>query len=273
MQPDDTPATNEPAVDGLAPEVQAPLDTETDVESEPPVEAVEATTPAAEVEALAAAEAPLEAEAPSFDEEPAETVPETVADDDVAYLEDAVDEVASPAEASVPEETTFEETTATVDPVLPSTARRRAEAVQLDTIARRLVLPEGGNRQGTDALIGRLETRLRVLESSITSLQAKHNALDARTSRQARPVTDQMEQLLKWSEDFEARHLKTLSELRLEIHELGARVNSTDPTHKGAVSEPMSWSRFVQEPVAVEPASTSARIRFRRRRRRCDGQN
>jgi len=255
-QQDEAPSTNGPAVDVQASEAQAPLGAETNVKSEESVET--ATAPAAEVEALAATETTVEAEAPAFAVEAAETVHEPLADNDLAYFEDAADEVASPAEASVPDETTLEEippeeaTAAT----LPSFARRRAQATQLDAIARHLVLPEGGSREGTDALIGRLETRLRVLESSITSLTAKHNALDAKTSRQARPVTDQMEQLLKRSEDFEARHLKTLSELRLEIHELGARVNSTDPAHKGAVSEALPWSRFVQEPVAIESAES-----------------
>lgn len=252
--PDDASSTDEPAVEVLAAEVQAPVDIERSVESGAPVETVEAVTTGAEVEALAAAEAPVETEALSFDEETAETVP----NDDAAHFEDTAGEVASPAEAIVLEETQSEEPAPATDFMLPTDARRRAQAEQLDVIARRLVLPEGGSREGTDALIGRLDTRLRVLESSITSLEAKHNALDARTSRQARPVTDQMEQLLKRSEDFEAKHLKTLSELRLEIHELGARVNSPDPAHKGAVSEPMSWSRFVQESAAVEPASAAA---------------
>ena len=248
LQLEETPPTDEPALDGPASTVQAPSDVETNVKGEAPVENVAAIAPAADVETLA------EAEPPAFDEQAAETVHEPVADDDVAYFEDAADEVSGPAGPSVQDETTSEEipseeaTAAT----LPSYARRRAQAAQLDNLARYLVLPETGNREGTDALIGRLETRLRVLESSITSLEAKHNALDAKTSRQARPVSDQMEQLLKRSEDFEARHLKTLSELRLEIHELGARL-TTDPANKGAVSEPLSWSRFVKEPVAAEP--------------------
>jgi TPR repeat protein/AcrR family transcriptional regulator len=242
-----------PEPDEPVPEPQAPLDAETNVRSEAPVEYVAAT--AAEVEALAVAETPVEAEAPAWDEEAAEAAHEPVADDDLAYFEDAVDDS---AEVSVLEEPDFEESTAALDHLSPSYARRRAQATQLDAIARHLVLPAGDSREGTDALIGRLETRLRVLESSITGLEAKHNALDARTSRQARPVTDQMEQLLKRSEDFEARHLKTLSELRLEIHELGTRLSSTDPAPKGAVSEALSWSRFVQEPVTVEPATAES---------------
>ena len=254
LQLEEIPPSDEPAIDGPASTMQAPSDVETNVKSEAPVENVTATAPPADVEALAEAETFAKAEAPAFDEQAAETVHEPLADEDVACFEDAGEEVAGLGGPCVQDETTSEEipseeaTAAT----LPSYARRRAQAAQLDNLARYLVLPETGNREGTDALIGRLETRLRVLESSITSHEAKHNALEANSSRPARQVSDQKEQLLKRSEDFEARHLKTLSELRLEIHELGARL-TTDPANKGAVSEPLSWSRFVKEPVAAEP--------------------
>jgi TPR repeat protein/AcrR family transcriptional regulator len=255
VQPEETSSISESAVEAAPIEAQAPLDAETNITSEEPVETEPA--PAADVEALAIAEASVEAEAPALEEEAAGTVHEPVADDDVSYFEAANDASADPVEVSVLDETVPEESIPPLESMLPSDARRRAQAAQLDTIARHLVLPPSGSTEGTDSMISRLEHRLRVLESSITSLDAKHNSLDARASRQARPVTDQMEQILKRSEDFEAKHLKTLSELRLEIHELGTRLNSTDSAPKGAVSEALSWSRFVQEPVAIKPAANA----------------
>ena len=92
-QPDDTSSTNEPTIGVPAPEAHAPVDIETDVASEASVEAIAAATPVAEVEAPAVAEVPDETEVPSFDEETAETVPEPVADDDVAYFEETAGDV------------------------------------------------------------------------------------------------------------------------------------------------------------------------------------
>ncbi len=213
----------------------------------------ETLTPATDgVEALAIADAPLEGESPEFGG--SEGLHEPLAEDDFPDFEDVADGVAGLPDPGVPEGTTPEDQAGVFATILPGYEQRRAQADQLDTIARHLVLPEGAGKDGTDALIGRLETRLRVLESAIGSLETKHSVLEARSGRQVRPVPDQIEQILKRSEDFEARHLKTLSELRLEIHELGARLNNADTPPKGAVSEELPWSRVAQTPAAVEPA-------------------
>jgi TPR repeat protein len=142
------------------------------------------------------------------------------------------------------------------DPVLPNYEQRRAQAAQLDTIARHLVLPEGGSKDGTDALIGRLETRLRVIEGAITGLEAKHNALETRCDVQVRPVSEQIEQLSERSQAFEARHLKTLSELRLEIHDLASRLSSADMSRNDAVAEELAWSPPADEPEPAADEST-----------------
>jgi TPR repeat protein len=191
--------------------------------------------------------------APAVTEEAGGALPDPLAQHDGAQVEHAaggnppsLDARVQHSARELPNESAF-------DPILPNFEKRRAQAAQLDAIARHLVLPEGGGRDGTDALINRLENRLRVIESSITGLETRHNALEARSGSQVKPVSEQIEQLLKRSEEFEARHMRTLSELRLEIHELGSRLISADSPHQDAMTEEPAWSLPVHEPESIEP--------------------
>ena len=151
----------------------------------------ETLTPATDgVEALAIADAPLEGESPEFGG--SEGLHEPLAEDDFPDFEDVADGVAGLPDPGVPEGTTPEDQAGVFATILPGYEQRRAQADQLDTIARHLVLPEGAGKDGTDALIGRLETRLRVLESAIGSLgdQAQRAGSQERKTGAAGPRPD-----------------------------------------------------------------------------------
>jgi localization factor PodJL len=99
---------------------------------------------------------------------------------------------------------------------------RRRQAEELEEIARRLVLPESALREGTDALIARLETRIRVLERSIASLESRHNAIADYSEQKLKPVSEEVQQLRRKTETVEDRLRREVSELRFSIHQLSA---------------------------------------------------
>lgn len=100
---------------------------------------------------------------------------------------------------------------------------RRLQATHLEEIAKRLILPESALREGTDAVISRLDTRLRVLERSITGLETRQSAIPAETANKVKPISDLVTQLQTRADAMEDRQRQALAELRLSIHELTAR--------------------------------------------------
>jgi TPR repeat protein len=165
--------------------------------------AVEATAPdhledapqANEHEAEAAPDAPVEPveEVPAIVQEPEETVTEATAEPDASQL------------------------------LTPHEQDRRTQAAHLEEIAKRLILPQGASKEGTDALISRLETRLRVLERSIAGLETRQNAAAEEAARKIKPVSDVVVQLQSRADTIEDRQRQAIAELRLSIHELNAK--------------------------------------------------
>ena len=140
--------------------------------------------------------------------------------------------------------------------------RRRMQAAHLDEIAKWLILPESAIKDGTDAVIARLDTRIRVLEKSISGLETRQNAAEADGGRRLQPVADRVEQLFARADGADTRQLKTVSELRLSIHQLETRLEALEVPQRGAVSGALSWAEPVPQtepqPEASEPETIDA---------------
>jgi TPR repeat protein len=142
--------------------------------------------------------------------------------------------------------------------------RRRQQAAHLDEIAKRLILPESAIKDGTDAVIARLDTRIRVLEKSIAGLETRQNTAEADSGRRLKPVSDQIEQLSARADGADTKQLKTVSELRLSIHQLETRLEALEAPQRGAVSGALSWTepapQIESQPeiAAAEPADPQA---------------
>lgn len=135
----------------------------------------------------------------------------------------------------------------------PYERERRQQATHLDEIAKRLILPEGALKQGTDAMISRLETRMKVLERSIANLETRHKSLADEGDRKLKPVSSLVTQLQARADASEDRLRHALAELRLNIHELKARQDTLDGGSRSAVAEMPAAAEPVAEEAPEEP--------------------
>jgi TPR repeat protein len=200
---------------------------EASVETEPAEEVQAAVEEPAPDAAVAVEEVAVE-EAKA--EEPAEEVeqPEPVAEAAPATVDTQAPEAEEPAHASQ-------------DVLSEQDERRRQQAAHLEEIAKRLILPESAIREGTDAVIARLDTRIRVLEKSISGLETRQAANENEAARRLEPLSDDIEKLQTRSDSTDARQLKTVAELRLSIHHLETRMEALEAPQRGAVSGALNW--------------------------------
>ncbi|MBV8978966.1 MAG: SEL1-like repeat protein [Alphaproteobacteria bacterium] len=145
----------------------------------------------------------------------------------------------------------------------PDQEQRTLQATHLEEIARRLILPESALKEGTDAVIARLDMRVRVLEKSVAALETRSNAQDAELPRRLRPLSEQIEQLAARADSGERRHLETAAELRLAVHSLETRLNALAPAPQEPAQafDPAAFSIEVEaaeEAVPNEPESRAA---------------
>jgi TPR repeat protein len=213
------------------------------------LQAVEVVEP----EAVAPAEVELPAERDEV-EQPLSEVPATadVAQlaptreeivDSAAYMDalvhddvpDAVQDTAAPVAAT-------DEVQDTESALLtPYEQDRRLQAVHLEEIAKRLILPESALKEGTDAVISRLETRMRVLERSIAGLETRQQVVPDETAKKIKPISDLVSQLQSRADSIEDRQRQALAELRLSIHELTARGTAPGATQYDSAAVMPSW--------------------------------
>lgn len=118
---------------------------------------------------------------------------------------------------------------------------RHAQAAHLEEIARRLILPEGALKEGTDAIISRLETRMKVIERSIANIESRHSTIAGESERKIKPVSDLVAQLQERADAAEDRLRRALAELRLHMHELKARQDTLDGGSRSAVAAMPAW--------------------------------
>ena len=121
--------------------------------------------------------------------------------------------------------------------VVPPDSERRQHVAHLEEIARRLILPESALKQGTDAVISRLEIRMKVLERAIAGVEARQNTITDESDRKIKPVSELVSQLQTRADAAEDRLRQALAELRLHIHELKARQDVLDGRTRAAIEE------------------------------------
>jgi TPR repeat protein len=224
------------------------------VEAEP-AEGLQATIEEPAPDAAVAVEEAAAAEVKA--EEPAEPV-ERPSEAEVAPIDQAAAPVAE--EEPVPAESAAALPQGHEDILAEQDERRRQHAAHLEEIAKRLILPESAIREGTDAVIARLDTRIRVLEKSISGLETRHAANETEAVRRLKPVNDEIEQLQSRADGADARQMKTISELRLSIHQLETRMEALEAPQRGAVSgalapaEPVAPVEQPETPSAEAPA-------------------
>lgn len=96
----------------------------------------------------------------------------------------------------------------------------REQAAALDGLAKRILVPKGHEREGTDAVLARLETRLAVIEKSYAELE-KHQASErAAWQQQLAEAAVAAKQLQERLEESEARQRAGFAELRLSLFQL-----------------------------------------------------
>jgi TPR repeat protein len=203
---------------------------------EPPVAELAAT---GDAEATVHDESAQDGDAANAVPENDQAAPESVAGD-LTGPPDSEPEPAAETQAGPVEER--------LDILAEQKERRREQAAHLDEIAKRLILPESAIKDGTDAVIARLDTRIRVLEKSIAGLETRQNTAEADSGRKIKPVTDQVEQLFARADGTDAKQLKTVSELRLSIHQLETRLAALEAPQRGAVSGALAWAEPAPQP-------------------------
>lgn len=250
-------------------------------EAEPEPEAVE---PAAEVAPEPVAEAAPEPVTEAAPEPVAEVVPEPVTEAAPKPVTEAVPEPVAevpaelvvepePVAAAAPEhvaeaapESVAEAEQSGIevtpeDELAAQDERRKLQAAHLEEIAKRLILPESAMKEGTDAVISRLDTRIKVLEKSISGLETKQNAAQADGERKLRLVTGDIDRLKTRADGADTKALQTASELRLSIHKLETRIETLEGPARGAISEALGWhapESPAGAPVAEEPVRETA---------------
>jgi TPR repeat protein len=135
-------------------------------------------------------------------------------------LPEAKPEVAKPAQAAKAPENSYD-------------GLMRAQAQALDQLTRRVIVP--GRRDGTDAVLSRLETRLGVAEKGITALEHRLDGglknLDGETGKLAASLKEIRHRV----ERFEERQQAALAALRLDLHNLAPqRILSSPPAEAEA---------------------------------------
>lgn len=228
----------QPGVDDVEPAVEAPSAVDVtateQIEVIAPQEAIESEPSAAEIDPVTRTE-----------DQPEEVVVASAA-------EQSVDTLSEPEMAASIDEPAI----AGDDGALtPFERDRHLQAAHLEEIARRLILPESALKDGTDAVISRLETRMKVLERSIASLESRHNTIADESDRKLKPVSELVAKLQTRADAAEDRLRQALAELRLHIHELKARQDRLDRGSPSAVADMPVWPEPAAEPT---PISTDA---------------
>lgn len=99
-------------------------------------------------------------------------------------------------------------------------AMLRDQAAALDTLAKRILVPKGQAREGTDVVLARLETRLHVIEQSYAESDKRRaeeqQALQQQLIEQAQAVREMQSRI----EQAESRNQAAFSELRLSLFNL-----------------------------------------------------
>jgi TPR repeat protein len=237
---DEAPTLEPDAPAAAEPQSVSWLDDQPGAQDEPPPEDIPTGAPSA-IEEPAPEPASIEAEA--LVEALADGETQTAESEAPAAIEEPALEAAVAAQAEDDEAPT------------PFEQQRRLQAAHLEEIAKRLILPESALKEGTDAVIARLETRIRVLERSIANLETGQSMIGIEAEKKLKPISDLVDHLRARADSTDARQLQSIAELRLSIHELTTRLAALDGAQPhGAVSGALSWPQAAAVPEVQPPA-------------------
>ena len=126
----------------------------------------------------------------------------------------------------------------------------RLQAAELDKLAKRVIVPKSLMKEGTDAVLSRVETRLRLIEQSYAELQSRQSNDTKELAGQIGAAVDSVQQLQRRFEGFDNKHQLALAEIRLDVHNLTSR--STDVARPFQVAageaEPSASVEFAEAP-------------------------
>jgi localization factor PodJL len=131
----------------------------------------------------------------------------------------------------------------------------RKQAAALDGLAKRIMVPKTVLKEGTAAAISRLETRLHVVEQSVAEIETRRSHDAKELGERVASVSDPVQRFEGRLVDLEKRQQMSLAELRLELHNLTARVDGLGRASQ-AESEPAAVADF--QPWTSPPAPESA---------------
>ena len=144
----------------------------------------------------------------------------------------------------------------------PPESERRQHVAHLEAIARRLILPESALKQGADAVISRLEIRMKVLERAVAGVEARQNTITDESERKIKPVSGLVNQMQARADIAEDRLRQALAELRMHIHELKARQDRLEGGTKVAVAEIPAWPEPAMEiPTDKDESANGENVR------------
>ena len=140
--------------------------------------------------------------------------------------------------------------------------KMRLQAEELDRLAKRIIIPKASAmREGTDVVISRLETRVKVIEQSVASFDLKQARDTKELTGKIDAAVAAAQQLQKRLETIDNKQQYALAELRLDIHNLANVKNPEAAQSVPLPDEGIAEQAFVptaQAPIPSEPPGTSS---------------
>ncbi len=132
----------------------------------------------------------------------------------------------------------------------------RRQAGELDQLAKRIILPKSKIREGTEGALMRLETRLHVVEQTVTEAEARRSREAKESAERIGSTAEVLQRLQERLESSDDRQQRAVAELRLELHNLAARTADIGEAHHAppdAAAEPADFQPWTK-PLASEAA-------------------
>jgi TPR repeat protein len=133
--------------------------------------------------------------------------------------------LSTPAPVDAPEIEKDEPATRTADKAAPAAESRHWQAVQIEKIAKALVLPEGAAKEGTDAALAKLTARARALEQTINDVAKQQTSATADLAEKRKADQEALQALQANFHTAQTRQQVAFSEVHFSIHNLATRLD------------------------------------------------
>jgi len=132
----------------------------------------------------------------------------------------------------------------------------RRQAAELDGLAKRIIVSKAVMKEGTASSLSRLETRLRVVEQSVTDVETRRGQNAKELAERLDSTSEVVQRLQSRLEASDKRQQLTFAELRLELHNLANR--ATDVVQAAEQPEPMAATGSDFQPWTNTPVTETA---------------